>query len=148
MKILLAVDGSSASHHAVEEVAHRPWPTPSIVRVVCAVRPYVPAAAEFIPAAATLEDLLREQRAEAERLVTQAGERIAAPGLTVETVVRDGDPRTAIVGEAEDWGADLIVVGSHGRSGLTRLLLGSVAQAVVAHATCSVQVVRRRRVRR
>lgn len=147
MKILLPVDGSAASQDAIEEIAERPWPTASIARVICAVQPYVPPAAEFVPTAARLDDLERQQKSEAERLVTQAGERIGAPNLSVETVVREGDPRTAILQEAADWGADLIVMGSHGRTGLTRLLLGSVAQTVASHAPCSVEIVRRRRPR-
>ena len=60
--------------------------------------------------------------------------------------MRDGDPRSAIVDEAEEWGADLIVVGSHGYTGLKRWLLGSVAQSVVGHAPCSVEVVRRKQI--
>jgi nucleotide-binding universal stress UspA family protein len=145
MKILLAVDGSPASHDATDEVARRSWPTGSVVRVLSAVPPFVPTAAEFMPTAAAFDDFTREQLAQAEGVVTEAGERIAAPGLTVETVVRHGDPRTAILSEADEWNADLIVLGSHGRTGLSRLLLGSVAQAVVGHAHCSVEVVRRRR---
>ena len=46
------------------------------------------------------------------------------------------------VDEATEWPADLIVLGSHGYTGLKRWLLGSVAQSVVAHASCSVEVVR------
>ena len=46
---------------------------------------------------------------------------------------------------AEEWSADLVVVGSHGYTGLKRLLLGSVAQSVVSHAPCSVEVVRKKR---
>jgi len=53
-----------------------------------------------------------------------------------------GDPRSALVDEARQEHADLIVVGSHGRSGLSKLLLGSVASHVVAHAPCSVLVVK------
>ena len=56
--------------------------------------------------------------------------------------MRDGDPRTVIVDEAKEWSADLIVMGSHGYTGLKRLLLGSVAHSVVSHAPCSVEVVR------
>jgi nucleotide-binding universal stress UspA family protein len=56
--------------------------------------------------------------------------------------VRQGDPRTVIIDEAKAWSADLIVVGSHGYTGIKRLLLGSVAQSVVSHAPCSVEVVR------
>jgi len=55
-----------------------------------------------------------------------------------------GDPREALVLAAESDQADLVVVGSHGRSGLTKLLLGSVASHVVTHAPCNVLVVKMR----
>lgn len=145
MKILLAIDGSDPSQIAVDEVARRPWPSPSSVCILCVIQPYAPPAAEVVLAAATIDDIQQRQSAEAERLAREAGERIAGPGLSVETSVRQGDPRTQIVNAADEWNADLIVVGSHGRTGLERLLLGSVAQAVVAHAHCSVEVIRHRR---
>jgi nucleotide-binding universal stress UspA family protein len=63
----------------------------------------------------------------------------------VTTEVLTGSPKRIIVEEAETWGADLIVVGSHGYRGWERLLLGSVSQAVVSHADCSVEVVRCRK---
>ena len=53
-----------------------------------------------------------------------------------------GPPRAVILDEAESWGADLIVIGSHGYGRLERLFLGSVSQSVVSHAKCSVEVVR------
>jgi nucleotide-binding universal stress UspA family protein len=53
-----------------------------------------------------------------------------------------GSPRPVVLDEAESWGADLIVVGSHGYNALKRFLMGSVSQAVVSHAKCSVEVVR------
>lgn len=57
----------------------------------------------------------------------------------------DGSPHSqAAVDEADTWGADLIVVGSHGHTGMMRWLLGSVATAIVRHASCSVEVVRKR----
>lgn len=142
MKILVAVDGSSPSQEAIDEVAHRPWPQPSTVRVVSAVHPYVPAAIELVPAAVTPADVVLQLEDQAKRLTSQAADRIGKSGLAVEAVVRQGDPRTVIVDEASEWGANLIVMGSHGRTGLTRMLLGSVAQAVVGHAPCSVEVVR------
>ena len=64
-------------------------------------------------------------------------------GLTVEMVVRDGDPRSVIVDEAKEWSANLVVVGSHGYTGVKRWLLGSVAHSIVSHAPCSVEVVRK-----
>ena len=144
MKILLAVDGSSPSQDAIDEVARRLWPQPTVVRVISVVQPYVPPATEFVPVVATPQEVTQQQQADAKRFATHAADRIAKPGVSVETVARLSDPRTTIVDEAHEWEADLIVVGSHGRTGLTRLLLGSVAQAIVAHAPCSVEVVRRR----
>ncbi len=144
MRILLAVDGSAPSQDAVDEVARRPWPSPSTVRILSVTQPYTPPATEVVLAGATLEDIRKRQAAEAERLTKEAGERIAAPGLSVETAIQEGDPRTEIVDAADEWKADLIVVGSHGRTGLKRLLLGSIAAAVVAHAHCSVEVIRGR----
>jgi nucleotide-binding universal stress UspA family protein len=142
MKVLLAIDGSAASDHAIDEVRSRPWPRPSTVRVLSVVQPYTPPATEVVLASATLDDIRARQVEEAERFTKSAGERIAAPELTVETAVREGDPRTEIVDAADEWRADLIVVGSHGRTGLKRLVLGSVSQSVVEHAHCSVEVVR------
>ena len=144
MKILLAIDGSAPSRDAIEEVAQRSWPGPSTVRILSVIQPYTPPATEIVLAAATLEEIRQRQAQEAQQLTQRAGERITAPGLSVETAVREGDPRAAIIDAADEWQADLIVVGSHGRTGLKRLVMGSVAQAVVAHASCSVEVVRRR----
>jgi nucleotide-binding universal stress UspA family protein len=144
MKILLAIDGSAPSQDAVEELAHRPWPSPSTLRILSVIQPYTPPATEVVLASATLEEIRQRETQDAEQLTRRVRERIAAPGLTVETDVREGDPRTVIVDAADEWQADLIVVGSHGRTGIKRLFLGSVAQAVVAHAHCSVEVVRQR----
>ena len=144
MRILLAIDGSPHSQTAVDEVARRPWPSNSTIRVISVIRPYTPPATEFVLAGATLDDMRRQQTSTAEQIIGRAIEVLTRTGLTTETAVREGDPRSAIVDEAEEWGADLVVVGSHGRTGLTRWLLGSVAQAVVGHAPCSVEVVRPR----
>ena len=62
--------------------------------------------------------------------------------MTVTTKAVPAAPKTAILDEAENWQADLLVVGSHGYPTWERLLLGSVSQAVVSHAKCSVEVVR------
>ncbi len=145
MRILLAVDGSAPSQDAIDEVAERSWPAPTTARVISVVRPYVPPATEFVPGALTPQDVFQQQEKDAQQIAVSAAERLTQSGLSVDTAVRQGDPQTVIVDEASEWGADLIVVGSHGHTGLTRLLLGSVAQAVVAHAPCSVEVVRRRR---
>jgi len=64
--------------------------------------------------------------------------------MKAEGAVLKGSQRDRIVEESKAWGADLIVVGSHGRRGLTRYLLGSVSEAVAMHAHCSVEVIRDR----
>jgi nucleotide-binding universal stress UspA family protein len=144
MRILLAIDGSPHSQAAVDEVARRPWPSKSQIRVMSVIQPYVPPATEFVLAGSTFEDMRQQQASSAEEIIDRAAELLKKAGLSAETAVREGDPRSAIVDEADEWGADLIVVGSHGLTGLTRWLLGSVAQAIVGHAPCSVEVVRQR----
>src|SRR5829696_2448851 len=145
MKILLAIDGSEHSGAAVEAVAARPWPPGTIVRVLSAVERVVPPATEvWYDAGGSLEQAREALTKRADQLTAGVAEKVRAAGLTAETAVRDGDPRSAIVDEAEAWDADLIVVGSHGYTGLKRWLLGSVAQSVVSHAPCSVEVVRRK----
>ena len=144
MKILLAVDESEYSAAATATVATRPWPSGTIVRVLTAIEPVVPPAAElWYDAGGNIERAQQGLTTRAEQLTAGVAETLRASGLTVETVMRDGEPRSVIVDEARDWSADLIVIGSHGYTGLKRWLLGSVAQAVVAHAPCSVEVVRK-----
>ena len=145
MKILLAVDESEYSAAAAEAVATRPWPSGTIVRVLAAIEPVVPPAAElWYDAGGSIERAQQELTTRAEQLTAGVAETLRASGLTVETAVHDGEPRSVIVDEARNWPADLIVVGSHGYTGLKRWLLGSVAQAVVTHAPCSVEVVRKK----
>ena len=71
---------------------------------------------------------------------------LSRAGLTLDggESIPIGEPRSVILDTAKDWGATLIVVGSHGRRGLDRFLLGSVSEAVAIHALCSVQVIRGR----
>jgi nucleotide-binding universal stress UspA family protein len=95
-------------------------------------------------AGGNIERMQQELTTRAEQLTAGVAETLRASGLKVETATRDGEPRSVIVDEARDWSADLIIVGSHGYTGLKRWLLGSVAQAVVAHAPCSVEVVRKK----
>ena len=63
-------------------------------------------------------------------------------GFAVDAMVETGEVRSTIVAFAARWGADLIVVGSHGRSGFDRIVMGSVSEAVGLHAKCSVEIIR------
>lgn len=147
MKILLAIDDSPFSTEAVGAVGGRPWPTGTTVRVLSAVQLIPPPAAElWYDAGGSLQLAQQELLNRAEQLTARAVKALNTVGLTAEPVVREGDPRSLIVDEAKEWDADLIVVGSHGYTGLKRWLIGSVAQSVVTHAPCSVEVVRQKQV--
>jgi nucleotide-binding universal stress UspA family protein len=76
--------------------------------------------------------------------VTEAALVLRKAGFQSTGVVRTGEARQQIIDYATEWPADLIVLGSHGRRGLNRFLLGSVSEGVVRHAPCSVEIVRGR----
>jgi len=79
---------------------------------------------------------------EADRALEEAADLARAAGASVETAVGVGRPARSIVDNADEWGIDHIVMGSHGRDGASRLLLGSVAETVVRRAPVPVTVVR------
>jgi nucleotide-binding universal stress UspA family protein len=87
-------------------------------------------------------------REEHEGIAARAAMRLRAEGLEAESAVVDGNPAQKLVEAAAEWGADLLVIGTRGRTGFRRLLLGSVARSVLQHAPCSVLVVPKRRRRR
>ena len=149
MKILLAVDGSPCSDAAVEEVGRRPWPEGSLVKVLSAFELPTPLA-PLTPEAWSLplnyfEEMdvaLRKQaRSIADRAVETLKPKLSKT-VALDAALVPGPAQVVILDEAESWGADLIVVGSHGYRAWERFLLGSVSQSVVSHAKCSVEVVR------
>ena len=147
MRVLLAVDGSPHSDIAVEEVAERLWPEGTSVEVLTVIHAVAPLALDpaFVLAAAHVEQTETQRRLASTVTETAAQKiRTKAPHISVTTKVAEGIPKDAIVEEARDWDADLIVVGSHGYGRLKRMVLGSVAGAVVASAPCSVHVARGR----
>jgi nucleotide-binding universal stress UspA family protein len=143
MKILLAIDDSKFSQAAIEALMAQAMPKETEVRVLHVIEPvplypdghawgYGPEASE----------VLEEQRKEAEGLVARASQALRDAGFTVTTAIEEGNPKVVIIDSAAQWPADLILVGSHGRTGLDRFLMGSVSEAVARHARCSVQIVR------
>jgi nucleotide-binding universal stress UspA family protein len=146
MRILLAIDGSSCSDNAVEEVALRPWPEGSEIKIVTAYEMPLPATPEGWSLPATYFNeidsaLQRQAKSIIERAANTLKSRMPKT-ITVSGEFITGSPRSVIVDEAKSWNADLIVVGSHGYGAWGRFLLGSVSQSVVSHAKCSVEVVR------
>jgi nucleotide-binding universal stress UspA family protein len=149
ISVLLPIDDSPFSVAAVDEVARswRPEGTGIHVLHVLELDRMVPLALDFARGAgygADVKEHLQTARREAERLVGDAATRLRRAGFTVTTSVREGDPRHAIIDCASEHNCDCIVLGSHGRRGVDRFLLGSVPDAVSRHAHCSVYVVRPR----
>ena len=145
MRLLLAIDGSDHSQLAVDAVAQRPWPEGTLARVLGVVEKQgAPSVAEVMLEGHGSPALAHEHRLHAAgQLVRKVAESLV--NVTADSIVREGDPKDVIVEEAKDWSADLIVIGSCGHGALTRFVLGSVSQAVVNHAPCSVELVRAKR---
>jgi nucleotide-binding universal stress UspA family protein len=145
-RIVIAEDGSSAAAVARRVVSGHPFAArPVRVVSVAHVPPPWYAAMSPLTTEVSLEawdDSLRIQREEHEQLVETAASELGMGGRDVEREVRVGDPAGEIVAAASEWNADLIAMGTRGRTGLQRLLLGSVARNVLQHAPCSVLVAR------
>lgn len=146
MKILLAVDGSPCSDAAVEEVARRPWPDGSSIKVLTTFElPSPPTPEAWALPINYFEEMDVALRKQAQNVVERAIGKLKPhlnKTIAVDGQLLPGSPQSVILDEADDWRADLIVVGSHGYRALERFLLGSVSQSVVSHAKCSVEVVR------
>src|SRR5512132_830400 len=116
MKILLAVDGSSCSEAAVNEVASRPWPSNSELRIVSAFQIPLSPTPEAWAIKPEYDEMERAVREQAQKIVDITSARLKdALGTSVKITgqVLPGSPQSAILEEAEGWKADLIVVGSH-----------------------------------
>jgi nucleotide-binding universal stress UspA family protein len=147
MKILLAIDGSPCSEVAVKEVATMQWPAGTEVKVLSAATVLRPNAPDPFHVVGPMRlKLLEREQVRLRDLVTRTADWLrdnaVDKSLQIETAVVEGDPKVVIIEEAEQWGADLIVVGCHGYGSVKRFLLGSVSLAVAVHAPCSVEIVR------
>ncbi len=147
MKILLAVDGSAYSDAAVDEVVHRPWPPQSEIKVITAAETPIMVGIEPWAASPEYFEVVEKSVREAAKAFIDSAllklKTIEDKTLKISSEIIQGPPRQVIVEEAERWGADLVVMGSRGLSAWNRLLLGSVSSAVVHHAKCSVEIVRK-----
>ncbi len=147
MKILLATDGSECSRLAARSIAQRPWPAGTSVRVLSIAELGIPLlnVPYFSPTA--MEKLRGDAMQRAEQAEMGAQEILADVGIEESgtVAVPTAIPKELILQNAEEWGANLIVCGSHGRRGLSHFLLGSVSEAVATHAKCSVEIIRQAR---
>ena len=132
--ILIPTDGSELAEHGLalaKSLAAK-------VSVIFVVEPFSELTGRFLEAVATYAQLRREQAASALNRVANAAKEA---GVSCETIqVENEQPHQGIIAAAEEKGCDLVVMSSHGRSGLSKLLVGSVANKVLAHAKTPVLV--------
>lgn len=147
-RVVVAVDGSEIASEAVATARRWPFLAMTEIRTLSVA----PAPASWWPAdlagrtaevAAADRDAAADNLLEHDTIAAEAAAILRAVGFTAESEVRAGSPASVVVAFATEWDADLVIMGSHGRTGLARLLLGSVARNVLHHASCSVLVIRR-----
>ncbi len=147
MKILVATDGSEDAANALDFTLRFPFPRDSSISVMT-VAGDIPMLPEELDA---LDESQREQLDEARRklledaeaLVQRENARLVADGWSGAAQVRNGNTVDEILTVAEESGADLIVLGSHGHGLAERFLLGSVSDRVLEYAKCSVLIVKK-----
>ncbi len=147
MNVLLAIDESACSDVAVETVAKQFSPETTEIRVLNVINwpggaPTILPFAEGPVAADHILGWHDELQRSSRELVARAVDRLRAAGFRATGDSREGDARAAILRAAAEWPSGTIVLGSHGRHGLDRVLTGSVAEYVLRHAPCAVEIVR------
>src|SRR5580765_4553804 len=157
MKLFIAYDGSRCSDSAMDDLTHAGLPETGQALVISVVEmwlpPPPPSTIEIVELATTTKGALGLERKymanaqvvrDADEMASGAAARFQAnfPRWTIKHESVWGSPNWEVFSKAEEWKADLIVVGSHGRTALGRFFLGSISQWLLNEARCSVRVAR------
>lgn len=145
MRIIVAYDGSRSADAAVGEVLQRPWPKGTEVRLITVVEPQLAVAPmSGLEVYGPLYERIRTSvREDSYQRIKKALKRFEArPDLQASYDLREGEVRSSLLDAIREWKADLVLAGSHGATGLTRLFLGSVCHALVTHAPCNVEIIK------
>jgi len=145
--VLYADDGSEGAREAGDLLASWPFFRGLRTTVISVSEVAIPWSAGMAPGLydqvmESYVESVQEARRERAALVSVTADRLSDAGLVTSVDVRDGDPAPSIVKAAIEHGVDLVVMGTRGHTGLSRILLGSVARNVLTHAPCSVLIVR------
>ena len=138
MKILVAHDGSAQADKALHEAGRMTEKLGAEITIISVAPDLCLTEVSDSECKLITESLFSE----AENSMKKVTGELAAKGIKAEIVIKDGHPAEKILDTAKEIGADLIVVGSHGRHGAKRFLLGSVSSKIVEHATCHVLVIK------
>ena len=139
-KILCPIDFSQGSARACKAAAELARALPAEIELLYVIQ--LPVLGLPATEAMSTPTFMAEMTASAERGLTQYKEELAASGVTISTLYLEGSPADVIVERARQLDAYLIVMGTHGRTGMQRLLLGSIAERVVRMASTPVLTVR------
>lgn len=130
-RIVIGYDGTKGADEVIKAVGRRNWSAEAEARLI------------IVEDTALVRSSFAVEEEKIEETAKRIAEKLWVAGLKVTPVVIEGNPKTVLVEEAENWGADAIFVGATKFDDfLTKYLLGSVASAVVTRAHCSVEVVR------
>lgn len=138
-KILITVDDDPLAAHAAEVGVGLARSLNAEIALIHAMDPSLIYSPE---AGAVVDEISQHAQQDAARIMADFRARLPS-GTSALQFIRQGRPGQEIVRAAKEWPADLIVIGSHGRRGISRAVLGSVAEEVMRHAPCPVLVVRR-----
>ncbi len=143
MKILIAVDESVYAQAIVDFVVKSSWTDSNIVALTVIDPLKINNVMAVLPG--PILDQLVEKNLQNAQLITAAAAkqiRTYVRHCPVREEILEGKPAQVILEFAQEWKADLIVLGSHGRTGFSKLFMGSVSLSVASHAACSVLIVR------
>lgn len=145
MKVILALDDSEFSDTAMESVARRAWPVGSEITAIHVVELDLDIhngkdTDDLVNLNPYKQDIVNH----AKKLIDSRVKTLAArlPGCKIEGTVLQGNARDALIHALDKYEPDLVVMGSHGRTGIKKFVLGSVAESVLHQATCPVEIVK------
>jgi nucleotide-binding universal stress UspA family protein len=138
MRILIAHDGSAQADKALQEASKMAVLMAAEITIMTVAPDLCLTEVSDSECKLITDSLFSEAEGSMKKVTTD----LAAMGIKADIVIKDGHPAEKIIDTAEEIGADLIVVGSHGRHGAKRFFLGSVSAKIVEHAPCHVLVIK------
>ena len=142
MRILLAIDDSKYSQAAADLVVRQMRPEGVELCVFHAVAPLVVIPYDYMGQVETLEAAQQERLKEGKKLAERTAQQLRSAGFRAHAATEEGEPKTVILDKIAQWEPDIVFMGSQGRKGIDRFLIGSTSQAVLRHAHCSVEIAR------
>jgi len=143
IRLLIGNDGSSEAEKVVDAVCSRSWPAGTEAEVIAVQELLVPAPGDRITIGpGPFTQVNETQRDRLKEASDKAVDKLQRAGIIASSVIERGDPKHTLIEAARDWDANTIFVGARGLGRIDRLILGSVSSAIVAHAPCTVEVVR------